>query len=106
MEINAHNVVIYFLKYITLCFISSCVIIIINQNIKKNLLQSSIRHEIKITNYIRYNSLTFGLFHNKFKNVLFLLSVFLITPTIIILFMFILDKMRISYIYYKYYYVN
>lgn len=106
MEINVLDIISYLLKYFTLCFISGCMIVFINQNMKNNLLQSTIRHEVKITNYIRYNSLTFGLFHNKFKNVLFLLSVFLITPTVIILFMFILDKMKISYIYYKYYYIN
>ncbi len=103
MEINVLDIISYLLKYFTLCFISGCMIVFINQNIKNNLSQSTIRHEVKITNYIRYDSLTFDLFHNENKNILFLVSVFLITPTIVIFFMFVIDKLKISYIINKYY---
>ena len=103
MEIGLHDIISYLVSYIILCFISVFIIVFISQNIKNELYENTIRNRHKVTYFLRYESLTFDLFKNEYGYKLFILSVFLITPSIIILIMYIIDKLKIYYILHNYF---
>ena len=103
MEINFNDIISYLVRYIILCFISVFIIVFVVQDIRKELYKNILNNRNKVIYFIRYESLIFNLFQNKYGYILFIICIFLITPSLIILIMYIIDKIKISYIVYNYF---
>ncbi len=97
------DLITYLIRYVVLFSFSIFIITFVIKSMRDDLHENTIRNRYKITDFLRYKSLTFNLFQNKYGYELLFISIFLITPSIVILIMYIIDKLRISYMVFNYY---
>lgn len=97
------DLITYLIRYVVLFSFSVSIVVFVIKSVRDDLYENTIRNRHRITDFLRYKSLTFNLFQNKNGYVLLFISIFLITPSIVILIMYIIDKLRISYMVCNYY---